>query len=695
MKKFLLCPILFILCLSLSAVGYAQSKYASSDSLKGYVHWIDLYDDDNQRVDPIENPRPYSPEKTCGRCHDYKTIAHGYHFNAASPNGSSEPGRPGQPLIWNDLRIGTHLPLSYRGWSGTFHPSDLGLTNWQIAAKLGGYLPGVSFDTPQELPAQPQDVSQEALASAGYSTDRSHLTGRLAIDCMLCHHRPGSGYSPFVWTEQIAEQNFAYAPTAALGVAVVTGNMRRLKDDFDIRSPDNRDQLPVVKYENREFRSDGKIFIDLVRRPSNDACYYCHTQLSSHAPMGSRWMHDQDVHLRSGMLCVDCHRNGLDHQTIRGVESVSHPSGPLAASLSCQGCHMGESSAPAMQFLDGDLFATAGRLGAPKPAHRGLPPIHFEKMACTACHSGPLLSQEIQRQIHSIGHDLGQHTKRTGDELPAIFGSVHLPVDSHGMISPNAETGKYTPHHLIWPSYWGVIRQGQVLPINPEQAYDLIRKPLKVRRDFVAELSEVKLTLSQRREILGDDRSARSKPEELTDQQRQQIQDAEAEERKRQVEERVSAALAELDSAFPGDQAVFVSGGSGFVRNAEGVLTELSAEQLGKAADPYAWPVAHAVRPARHSLGATGCQECHSPDSPFFFANLQPVGLLPGQEVEPIPVHRLQQADVQRLDAWSQLFEGRSWFKIFGLTVLGLTGLVAMSVFAMNVSDLWRRKPSE
>lgn len=689
--------ILLLVCfLPGQCLVYSQTKYATSDSSKGYVHWIDLVDENNQRIDPVENPRPYSPEKTCGKCHDYKTIAHGWHFNAASPDASSASGRPGQPLIWSDPRTGTYLPLSYRGWKGTFKPSDLGLTNWQVAAKLGGYLPGFSPTTPQGLPASTVD-GLEGNSVAGETVDRSHITGSLAVDCMLCHHRPGSGYSPFVWTEQVGQQNFAHAPTAALGLAVVTGNMRRLKDDFDVRSPDTQDQLPQVKYEASKFRSDGKVFMDLVRRPSNDACYYCHTEISSQTIAGTRWSHDQDVHLHSGMLCVDCHHNGLDHQTVRGFEAESHPIGSLAGVWSCQGCHIGASSVSLMGdspslLSSADSLAAAGRMGAPLPAHHGIPPLHFEKLSCTACHSGPAPSDTVGRQMFSIGHDLGIHSKRTGNELPAIFGNVQLPVNSEGTITPDAADGKYTPHRLMWPSFWGVIKAGDIQPINPERAYDLLRKPLKIRRDFVEELSEVKLTLAQRREILGDDRTARLKIEELSEDQRLKIQAAEDAERGRQVEERVLAALEELESALPGSQAVFVSGGSGFVKGPDGKLGTLSVDQLGDAALPYAWPAGHAVRPARQSTGATGCQECHSSDSPFFFAKLQPIGILPGQEVQHLSVHQLQQVDAQRLNAWSQMFEGRSWFKLLGFIALGLTGLVIVLALAMNVGDLMRSK---
>jgi hypothetical protein len=676
-----------VLCLPTSQI-LAQSRYATSDNWAGYVHWIDLYDADNNRIDPVENPRPYSPEKTCGRCHDYKTIAHGWHFNG--PVGSaSASGRPGTPLIWSDPRTGTHLPLSYRGWHGTTSPESLGLTPWQVSAQLGGYLPGL---TAAEAPtsgsnkeaagavsgtSETQAVSDSSSTSSG-SLDRSHITGDLALDCMLCHHRPGSGYSPFTWTEQIGEQNFAYAPTAALGLAVVTGGMRRLKDDFDPKSEDAQEQLPKVDYETSRFRGDGKVFIDVIRNPANESCYFCHTNVTASSVLGERWLHDQDVHLRAGMSCSDCHRNGLDHQTVRGFPAEQHPSGAQAASLSCVGCHLGNQS---------DLTVQAGRLGAPQPAHRGLPPVHFEKLTCTACHSGTGLDSVVPRQLQSMTHRLGEHVKRTGLELPAIHGDVMLPVDEAGQRVASADQGRYAPHRMLWPSYWAVRQADKIRPLNPDLAAEILRKPLRVRRDFTEELSEVKLSPAQRKEILGDQRAARQKTEELSQQQQTLIREAEATQRKRLVNERILAGLAEIESKVTGSQAVLVSGGAGFVRSQDNRLVQLDATELGAAGDPYAWPTAHAVRPARQALGATGCQECHSDQSDFFFAQLQPVGVVPAHEPASLVVHQLQRPELQRLASWNQLFIGRPYFKVVGWLALGLTGLAALIVLVVSANQ--------
>lgn len=695
-------------CVALTILGWilgcaselqAQNRYATSDNLSGYVHWIDLYDATNTRIDPTaENAPPYSPEKTCGRCHAFDVISHGWHFNALDANAVH--GRRGQPWVWSDERTGTYLPLSYRNWKGTHHPQDLGLSRWQIAAELGGYMPGGGVGATQDSSsAHPRSEESDDAGEADVGgepekpepgEDRTSVTGPLPVDCMMCHRNQGSGYSPFVWTEQIEDENFAYAPTAALGLATVSGNMSRLKDDFDPNAEGAQDKLPKVAYETSRFRSDGKVFFDLVRKPKSDACYYCHSNLPTESALGQRWAHDQDVHIRAGLSCADCHRNSIDHHTVRGFEGEQHASGSIAASLSCQGCHLGTG-------FEGQAVDNPGRFGAPKPAHRGLPPLHFEKMSCTACHSGPGPSEVAGRQLNSILHHLGEHVKRTGQEFPGIVAGVQLPVAQVGDETEPADaeldhsgTSKYAPHRMMWPSFWGLIRKDEVEVLPPEKVYELIRKPLKVRREFTEELGNVRLSLSTRKELLGDER-ARARAEDWTDEEKNKIEAAEAEARAIQVNERIANSLAALEEAYPDGQAVFVSGGAGFVRKGEAELQTVNADKLGASAQPYAWPIAHNVRPARQSLGATGCLECHSDQSVFFNTEVQPVGLLPDQQVVSFQAHELQNVDMERMGNWNQMFTGRAFFKVIGLIALALTGVVTLSTVVWNIGNFWRR----
>ncbi len=694
-----------------SELAWAQTnRFATSQSQAGYVHWIELYDAQNNRISPESN-RPYSPLMTCGRCHDVETISHGFHFQAGRTD--LELDRPGQPWVWSDPQTGTQLPLSYRGGPGTFHPDQLGITRWQMAARFGGFLPGGGPGSEEGLAGGPR-VADSATTVTG-QVDRSHLTGPLLIDCMLCHHRQGSGYSPFTWTEQIEQENFAYAPAAALGVATVQGQTRRLKDDFDPKAEGAAAQLPAVQYDPNRFRHDGRVLFDLVRKPENNACYYCHTQTAADAVQGQRWWHDEDVHVRAGMACVDCHRNGLDHETVRGFAGERHSVGAAASVLSCQGCHLGADfgaeqaghdsagRGPAGEragLAGGELSAGGaglrssltmpGKMGAPRPLHAGIPPLHFERMACTACHSGPLPDEPPSVLLSQV-HGLGAHVKWTGAEAPWVGAAVQLQRSNR----ESDDEGRYAPFRWMWPSYWGERQaDGSVVPLHPEQAAAWLRKPLKVRQDLAGEIGEIKLTLAQRRELLGEDR-AKVAEAERTAEEVAQLKALEETLRRAQIDERLAAGLAAIQAEVTG-AAVFVSGGRIHALDDQGrVVAEADAEAMSGPAAPVFWPLGHNVRPATQSLGAKSCTECHRSDSPYFTEQLTAVAVVPGAETPRLALPAPLQGDRTRFAAWNQLMTGRAQFKYFALAAVAaaalgllaacLTGMLPFSETAAGV----------
>ncbi|WP_150122694.1 hypothetical protein [Rhodopirellula islandica] len=642
---------------SVEAAG--TSKYAHSDSDKRFLHHIDLYDRNNRKISS-DSTEPYSVEKTCGRCHDFETIAHGWHFNAfaseverqrqkqnvagdageddttAEPEGAApadadgqgdsvesttdqvtSDGRPGEPWIWTDARTGTQLPLSYRDWAGRFSPTEIGITTHEMTQQFGARIPGGGL-------AADWDPKAKALDAEGAEPTRWPLTGSLEIDCMACHAKSGA-YDFERRRETIEAENFAWAPTAALRIGEVTGSVSRMKAGVDLEDEKVQAKLPKVAYDDRRFGVDGTVFFDLVRMPENNSCYQCHSQRTvSDAGIDARWNHDQDVHLRAGMNCVDCHRNGIDHQTVRGFEGEQHPAGISATTLSCRGCHLGVSDE---HSEDGDPLSLtevafrAGRLGSPFPKHEGLPPVHFEKLSCTACHSGPIPGEAAAGLMTSLAHGLGEKGHRSGSELPSIQGPVFAKA---------AGTGLVTPHRAMWPAYWGKLVDGKVTPLPPEEVYTNTRRALRVRKDFIAELSE------EGREVF---------------------------------DEKVAEALAAIEKTMDVGQAVYVSTGLVFVRGEEGgSLAEVEVENQD-AVGMVQWPMAHNVRPAGWALGATGCLECHSDDGVVFTSTVTPKGPAP-VTAEPISMASIQGLDEATRLEWNQLFGGRAMFKVLTATSL-------------------------
>ena len=636
------------------------SKYYHSDSDARYLHHIHLYDQNNRRIGP-ESTTPYSSANTCGRCHDYESISHGWHFNAFLPD--SDDGREAEPWIWTDNRTGTQLPLSYRSWDQTFDPRSVGIDPWKMVKQFGGRIPGGGLGhAPEETTTDDGDASR--------ASSRWPLSGSLEIDCLACHAVSGK-YDFNARRDQIAEENFAWAATAALRIGTIKGSVARIKDGSDPTEESTAAKLPKVAYNASAFATDGTIFIDLVRQPQNNACFQCHSnRVVGESGVQPRWEHDQDVHLRAGMQCVDCHRNGIDHHIVRGFPGERYPGGQSMETLSCKGCHLGASGSDAQE---GSMTATnrAGRLGSPFPEHAGLPPVHFDKLSCTACHGGPLPREKALGMLTSLAHSLGEKGHRTGSELPRLSGPVYAKRDD----------GRVYPHRVMWPAYWASLAGDKLEPIDPTRVYDITRKSLRVRKDFANELLSPKLGSKELKELLGEDRY-RTKPEERTDDETQQVRHATTEAGKVLFAEKVSAALDALEQELGIQKAVYVSSGFIYGRgDSPDTLEELS---LGDEApiDMVRWPIAHNVRPSGWSLGAGGCTECHSDSGLLFASTVSATG--PGAGVgPPTTMASIQGVDPDQRLAWNQLFSGRASFKY--VVAGSIASLAAILCFAVGV----------
>lgn len=487
---------------------------------------------------------PFSTRQTCGACHSYDIISTGWHFNAVDPNVL--PGRPGQPWILVDASTGTQIPLSYRPWPGTFKPEHLGITPFQFTILFGRHMPGGGVG---ELDSdEPDEIA------------RQFVSGKLEINCLACHNAQ-PGHDQAEYASQIARQNFRWAAAASCEFASVSGSAKNMPDTYDPFMPEPLEDVkkipPTITYRKNTFERKNQVFFDIAREVPNERCFFCHSNVNIDKNNSEKWTADEDVHLTAGMTCVDCHREGLEHNTIRGYEGEDMAStNPLAATSTCQGCHLPKET----------LQPTAGRLGAPVPKHPGIPPIHFEKLTCTACHSGPWPAEKTYRGKTSRAHALGTHNVNKSPEvLPHIFYPVFA-----------AHDGKIGPHKLIWPAYWGMLKDKNVSPIDLETARRIVGKII----------TKEKLSPS------GDWPSLNEKD--------------------------ITEALNLLGKTIEGNP-VYVCGGKLHWLDGSG---QLSVVEDHYAARPYMWPFAHNVRPAAQSLGVRHCEDCHATDAPFFFGKV-------------------------------------------------------------------------
>ena len=606
-------------CLTVSVPAQSSDKLlgdASDGSRSNFVHRIDLLDEEGQKIALDDDPLlPFSTHQTCGECHSYDKISNGWHFNPIRKNAPA--GRIGQAWIFVDRATATQIPLSYRPWPGTFHPERLGLTPWKFAHIFGRQMP---YPTGEQNESQPDFNA------------RWMVSGELEINCLACHDAEPA-HDQAAYAVQTARQNFHWAAAATSGFASVHGSAKSMPNTYDPFMPPILDDPklipPAVSYDHDRFDEKGRVFFDIPPKIPAVRCYFCH----SNKDVGTeKWASAEDVHLSAGLSCVDCHRNGLDHAITRGYEDEKSVSqNPLAAVLSCKGCHLPDESSP---------VPMSGRLGAPEPDHPGIPTVHFDKLTCTACHSGPWPSQKTIRTKTARAHGIGVHgIDKSDDVLPHIVFPVYI----------KQSNGKIAPHKLVWPAFWARLKDENVTPIPPEM---VISAAGKVFSDI-------------QRASFGDWLM-------LTDEQVIQVL--------------TLLSTRESDKGRP----VYISGGTLGRLNESGRLIE----EEHPAARPYGWPIAHDVRPAVQSLGVRRCEDCHATDAPFLFGQVEVDSPLTSQKGSLRIMTDFQDVSAFYTKFFAFSFVFRPWLKIISLlscavliAVLLLYGFKALARLAEVLAE--------
>lgn len=455
-----------IASLLISLAGTAQEAQQLPQKWDGNrttpVHLIPLKDEFDQPIVPTEtNPFPFSSRFSCAPCHVYETIQKGLHFNASL---SADGGRATEPWIWVDERTGTLLPLSFHKAKGTWDPAQIGLSAWDFTLLFGRHLAGGGIAEPA--------------ASALTPGSRWEVAGRVEINCLGCHNARGT-QDPSEWAKQILRENFRWAATAASGLGEVGGMASRIKSTWDIYDGPNPDDTewavpPFVRYDRNQFDSRHRVLFDLSHRPADSRCLACHSAAAVGLP---KYAFEEDVHTAAGLQCAGCHRNDLSHAMIRGYEGEAKDYPGLAGEdFTCSGCHLGNEKAKGEKAL-------AGRLGAPYPKHKGFPAVHFKRLSCTVCHSGPWPGKQLTRVRTSRANRLGIYgVARWSTDLPAISEPVYL----------RERNGKLAPNRLLWPAFWAERKGKELIPLQPQAvtaAAGSILFPEKGTADILAAFS--------------------------------------------------------------------------------------------------------------------------------------------------------------------------------------------------------------
>lgn len=438
MKQFTFIAIALAAAAQISAgAGETKTKYHEWSGTRTIpVHRIRLSDENGESIVPQYSlSLPFSARKTCGACHDYEKISHGWHSNYGDKDAPK--GRSGEPWLLSDEVTGIQLPVSARGWKNTWLPGSVGLTPWTFIKTFGRNLPGGGYGESDDGPNDP--------------TARWSLSGKLEVDCLGCHNAsPAQNHSE--WNKQVARENFRWAATGASGLGEIGGMASRMPSSWTyVQGPNPDDSqfavAPSVNYDTGLFDAKKRVLVDISSKPQDRHCLFCHSVAEEGR---QRKDLDVDVHTRAGMSCVDCHRSGVDHMIVRGYEKESSQRGDLSvAASSCRGCHLGVPDAKG-------AVALGGRIGAPYPEHKGLPPVHLDKLACTACHSGPMPSADLVRVRTARANRVG------------ISGRANWTTDLPYIVEPvlmKGEDGKIAPHRMTWPSFWAKVEGDKVKPV--------------------------------------------------------------------------------------------------------------------------------------------------------------------------------------------------------------------------------------
>jgi len=269
-----------------------------------------------------------------------------------------------------------------------------------------------------------------------------------------------------------------------------------------------------------------------------------------------------------------------------------------------------------------------GRMGAPRPLHAGIPAVHFDKLACTACHSGPWPDRTTFRVKTARAHSLGiPNADKADDALPQVMEPVFA-------VQPD---GKIAPHRAVWPSFWAYMAEDSLRLVPPETV-----------GPFISDL------------ILKDTSRVLGRWLTLTDQDIA----------------RVLSFLQRQDSTA--GTPVFISGGRLHQQSSDSTIER----REHRAAEPYMWPYAHDVRSKSRSLGVLGCSDCHDTNAPFFFGKVAVASPFVSEPDTLVRMTAYQEGSAASAWTFAMSFFFRPWLKVLIITsFLILAAVVILSMF--------------
>jgi len=238
----------------------------------------------------------------------------------------------------------------------------------------------------------------------------------------------------------VALQNFRYAPAAASGLALVTGSSKEMPDLFDYLLPASvedslQSKIPKVEYASSRFLPSGKMAFDIVREVKTSRCYYCHTNADVALTGSARWKANEDVHLGAGSPAW----------SVTATDSTT----TLRAGMRRRGCL---SLVPGMPHGFGCQRQCARPHGRSPPLPRRHSAAPLQEVDLHRLPFRSVAEAGTRQMKNGMTHGLGEYNvNKSAQTLPHVYYPVFA----------QQPDGKLAPNRLIWPAFWGRLRQGR------------------------------------------------------------------------------------------------------------------------------------------------------------------------------------------------------------------------------------------
>ena len=617
-----------------------------------------LKDEEGNIIDPVNNinaDKPYSPKQTCGTqgCHDYSKITEGYHFTQGK--GEQVPEYFAKRYNW------VTSPGNYGGtWCSpapvyrqlapkkNTNARMIDMTSFDFVTATCGYChPGggpLEYDRDgnrydEYMKKQGMISGDENGLDGDYFKAHWMDTGVIEADCLLCHLPE---YNFKERNKQIDNLNFKWAATVGSGLGKVEGSIKG-------------NQPVTVIYDKSKFDDKGMLSPHIVKEPRNSTCLECHGK-PGWKKRGASFNPRTDVHIRAGLKCVDCHPSGSNaiDERIKGKEihqigKGDDPSGQVRDDLD-------------NTVLDCNYCHTQGYLGAPIAKHENLPVQHLLKIACQTCHIPWRYVKSAQVQVSDIYNPAPKispppkHIWTFYDQNMEFwnhYGELNMFTKEDQPTNPFRPVlikykDKIYPANRVHSAWPGLVEEGKP-GLNQPFMSDVFKMWQKHNQDpsKYPELSKIQ-----------DDNSDGvpevNSPEEIDaiiNSVRQYLTDT-------------SYDLSSKKVVWVMDDKVYYSGTQ---------WKEIA--KFDYEASPYAsvYKYSHDVAPADSALGAKGCSDCHSKNSPFFFA--QVVKYPFGDDGKPVTIKQVDLLGYKKIPGdkepwkyWTQAFF--KWLTIIVMTAL-------------------------